>query len=90
MERAITVKGEDIGSVKNNKSFVSNLIEKARMLIKVEPDKSLVNKGITDINDVLTEDGKELFYDFLYRQNKSAFVTDPAVAAILAEKEEDK
>jgi hypothetical protein len=73
---------------KSNKKFMSNIIEKARLLIKGEPEKSLIAKGITDINDILTEEGRQLFQDFLYRANKAAFVADSAVAALLSEKDD--
>lgn len=72
----------------NNKTIMSNLIEKARLLVKGEPEKSLIKKGITNIDDTLTVDGKQLFEDFLYRSNKTVFVADPAIAALLAEKDE--
>lgn len=67
---------------------MKNLIEKARLLAKGEPEKSLTEKGITDINDILTPEGKQLFEDYLYRANKAAFVADPAIKALLDEKNE--
>lgn len=88
--RAITIGGRDLSVNKPNKTFMSTLIEKARSLVRSEPEKSLIAKGITNTDDTLTSAGEELFADFLYRTNKAAFVADPAVAAILAEKDEDK
>lgn len=84
--RKITTKNNN----KNNMTKDLSLIERARILVKGEPEKSLIKKGITSVNDTLTGVGTELFMDFLYRTNKAAFVADPAVAAILAEKDEDK
>ncbi len=69
-----------------NKPMYS-LLNKARALLRGEPDKSLIAKGITNDQDELTGEGQILFMDFLYRTNKVAFVADPAVAALLAEKE---
>lgn len=81
----------DIRLIKTNKNNMPklNLIERARLLVKGEPEKSLVEKGVTNIDDTLTEDGKTLFNDFLYRSQKDAFVKDPAIAALLSEKDED-
>lgn len=73
---------------KSKKSKIMNLIEKAKMLVKGEPDKSLIEKGITDMDGNLTQDGQVLFNDYQWRTNKVAFVADPAVAALLAEKNE--
>lgn len=88
-DKAIMVSGEDITTEnKPKQTFMSNLIEKARSLVRSEPEKSLIAKGITNTDDSLTAQGTELFLDFLYRSNKTAFVADQAVAAILAEKEE--
>ena len=89
-ERAITVSGKNLSENKPNKTLMSTLIEKAKSLVRGEPEKSLVAKGITDANDSLTAEGTELFLDYLYRKEKTNFVADVAVAALLAEKEEDK
>lgn len=73
----------------NDKNKNMTLIEKARLLVKGEPDKSLVNKGITKMDDTLTSNGVDLLLDYLYRTNKDAFVKDPAIAALLVEKDKD-
>lgn len=94
MEKAITVGGGDLAYFKVSEpkiGFFGSLVEKARSLVRGEPDKSLIEKGITDTTDSLTGRGEDLFIDYLYRKYKADFVTDPAVAALLAEKEkEDK
>lgn len=72
---------------KPNQSLMTNLINKVRELARKEPEKSLIAKGITDTNDVLTSEGRELFLDYLYRTKKTEFVADPEIAALLAEQE---
>lgn len=89
-DKAITVGGYDLASCKSEPvkvGFFGSLVEKARSLVRGEPEKSLIEKGITDTTDSLTVRGEDLFIDYLYRTNKDAFVKDPAVAALLAEKD---
>lgn len=55
---------------KPNKSTTQNLIEKARLLAKGEPEKSLIKKGITNSDDTLTSDGQQLFFDIFVGQTR--------------------
>lgn len=65
------------------KTFMSNIIEKFKILKMVEPQRSFLNAGIADINGNLTEDGKRLFNEFLISKFQSEFkteVVDPILA----------
>ena len=59
---------------------MSSLLEKAAIAFKNEPEKSFRKAGITDGDDLLTEDGVKLFLSFLLRKYGAEFkkeVVDP-------------
>lgn len=53
-----------------------NLIDKFRLAAKGEPEKSFVQKGITNIDGTFTTDGWELFKMFLLEEHKDDFKTN--------------
>lgn len=60
-----------------------SILEKAKLIMKKEPNKTFIKAGIMDMSDNLTNDGKELFMNFLLEKNQEAFkkeVVDPIVA----------
>lgn len=68
----------------NNKNM--NLIEKAKLAFKKEPEKSFIKAGVTDSNENFTTEGKELFLTYLLQKNKDDFKTT-VIDSILAEEE---
>lgn len=71
-----------------SKTTTMSILEKAKLIMKKEPNKTFIKAGIMDMNDSLTSEGKELFINFLLEKNQDAFkkeVVDP----ILAEQEKD-
>lgn len=84
--------GEDNKSVEINNSknsFMTNIIEKFKLLTKGEPDRSAVKAGVRTIDDKFTTDGQTLFIEFLYQKNKADFDTE-VIQNLLKDKEEVK
>lgn len=65
----------------NNKNMASNLIEKFKIALMGEPEKSFITKGITDISGNLTPDGEELYRMWQFEKDKKAF-NDEVVSKI--------
>jgi len=66
-----------------------SIIEKAKLIMKKEPNKTFIKAGIMDMNDNLTSEGKELFINYLLTKNQDDFkatVVDPIIAEQEAEK----
>lgn len=84
------VNGNDSTNLKliksNNVTNNMNLIEKAKLAFKSEPEKSFIKAGVMDSNENLTFDGKELFLTYLLQKNKDDFKTT-VIDPILAEDE---
>lgn len=70
------------------KNIMSNLIEKFALAVKAEPAKSYRKAGITNGDDVLTDDGVKVFLTWLLAKNPD-FKTE-VVDPILKDKEEEK
>ncbi len=68
---------------------MSNIPEAFSLAFKSEPEKSFRKAGITNGDDLLTEDGKTVFLGWLLNTHKNAFKTE-VVDAILKEQEEKK
>ncbi len=65
----------DLVLFNSNKSN-NNMLEKFKMLMKGEPGKSFCKAGITDVNYNLTTDGKEIFLQWLLKENGEKFKSD--------------
>ncbi|MFA5937605.1 MAG: hypothetical protein WC822_07045 [Candidatus Paceibacterota bacterium] len=61
-----------------------NLVEKAKLAFKGEPEKTFIKAGVMDSNENLTAEGRDLFLTYLLKENGAAFkekVIDPILAA---------
>lgn len=86
-----TEDGNDEDNLKliSSKAVNMNLIEKAKLAFKGEPEKSFIKAGVMDSNENLTPEGQQLFLTYLLKTNGADFkktVIDP----ILAEEETSK
>jgi hypothetical protein len=75
--------------IESKSNIMKSIKEIYRNLTRKEPEKSFVATGVTDSNDQLTADGKDLLLSFLLEQNKDAFnaeVVQPILEAQKAEK----
>jgi hypothetical protein len=64
----------------NNNFMANSLKEKFALTFKKEPEKSFNKVGITDANDILTAEGKDIFLAWLLKKNGNDFkaeVIDP-------------
>lgn len=66
------------------KNKIMSLIEKVKLALKGEPEKSFNKAGITDSNDMLTSEGKDVLLNWLLMKHGTEFKTD-VVDPILAE-----
>ncbi len=71
-----------------SQNIMSNLTEKFALAFKKEPEKSFRKAGITNGDDLLTEDGVKVFLGWLLQQNGEKFKTE-VVDGILAEMEKE-
>jgi hypothetical protein len=73
----------------NNNMASMTLVQKMKLALKSEPEKTFQKVGITDEKDELTADGTVLFHNWMFEKNKAEFNT--AVAQpLLAEQEAEK
>lgn len=63
-----------------------NLIEKAKLAFKGEPEKTFIKAGVMDSNENLTADGQALFLTYLLKKNGDDFKTT-VIDPILADEE---
>lgn len=73
-------------------TFMSSLVQKFADLFIKEPQKSFRKSGVTDTNDQLTSDGKELLMNWLLAKHKDEFLKDvitPILEAEEAKKEKE-
>ncbi len=70
---------------KNNKTKMT-LINTFKKLTRSEPEKTFVKAGVLNEELTLTEDGKELFLNYMFEKNKVEFKKE-VVDAIIAEQE---
>lgn len=61
----IKEKGEDSNNSNNKKSFMSTLTEKFTLALTKEPQKTFRKVGITNGDDILTDDGQKVFLAWL-------------------------
>lgn len=74
-----TVKEEYFDLIKSTTittTIMTNLTQKFRLLTKSEPEKTFIEKGIMDINENLTAEGRDLFNAFLFEKHKAEFKTE--------------
>lgn len=62
--------------IKTNQFFMTNLLEKFKMALKTEPDKSLIETGVTNIDGKPTSEGIALFHNWLFEKYKAEFAKD--------------
>lgn len=67
------IEDQHLDYYKGNKSIMTNLKEKFLAITRKEPQKSFVAKGITNTDDTLTEEGREIFEAWLLRKNATDF-----------------
>lgn len=72
-----------VSSINSNKT-INNMLDKFKIMMKGEPQKSFCKSGITDVNYNLTEDGTQIFLQWLLKTNGEAFKTE-VVDGLLAE-----
>ena len=80
-----------VSSVEQNKAEkkTMNIKEQFLLAITAEPQKSFRKAGITNGDDLLTDDGQKVFLSWLLKQNQDTFkkeVVDPILADIEKEK----
>ena len=61
---------------KENKSM--NILEKFTIALKSEPEKTFRKTGITNGDDLLTEDGQKIFLSWLLKKNGDVFNAEVA------------
>lgn len=64
----------DMELISNNKNSM-NLIDKVKVAMKGEPEKTFIQKGVTNIDGSLTSDGRALLEMYLLDKNKDDFKT---------------
>ncbi len=69
-------------------SNMKTLKEKFALKFKKEPEKSFIKAGILDMNENLTEEGREVFESYLLKKFGEDFKTE-VVDPILSEKDEE-
>ena len=69
-----------------NTNFMSNLLNKFKLALKTEPDKSLIKHGITDSEGTLTSEGETLYKNWQFQRDKQAFADE--VLPLLEEKKD--
>lgn len=76
--------GYDLGLVnKINKNITMNIIEKFKLALKSEPQKSFRKAGITNGDDILTEDGQKIFLSWLLNEKYAADFKKEVVDGLL-------
>lgn len=71
----------------NNSSSMSDLKTKFSLLLKSEPEKSFIQAGIIDSNEVLTPDGQTVFLSWLLSKNGDLFKTEVVDKLLASDKE---
>lgn len=79
----------ELVSTKKTKTFMSNIIDKVKMLTIGEPTKTFIKAGISDLDGNLNADGKQLFWNFMLSKFGAEFKTE-VVDKVAAEIEKEK
>lgn len=66
-----------------------SLVQRMKLIVKGEPEKTLQKTGITDEQDNLTADGREAFLGWMLEKNKVEFAAAVATP-LLADQEVEK
>jgi hypothetical protein len=64
----------------------TTLIQKFKLAITPEPERTFIQKGITNQDGSLTQDGQQLFLAYLLEQNKEEFKTEVVDKIVTEEK----
>lgn len=72
--------------IKNNKSIMQTIKQFIKDARRNEPEKSFIKAGVLDETEEFTEDGREMFLEFLFQENKKKF-NETIVQPYLAEQE---
>ncbi len=78
---------ELIKSTKIEKNIMTKLTEKFALLLKSEPEKSFRKSDITGTDDILTEEGTDIFLSWLLKKNGEAFKTEVVDELLKKDKE---
>ena len=73
---------------KSTNTIMGNIIDKVRKMRLQEPEKSFVKAGIANTDGTLTAEGKQLFDEWIFEQNKVDF-NDEVVQPLLDEMAEE-
>lgn len=73
-----------------NNNMNNGLISKMKDLLMSEPKKTLLKYNIIDREENLTNEGKELFINFMFEQNKDKFIDEVVSVFVKAEEKESK
>jgi len=73
----------------NNNNNNMNLIQKFKLNLKSEPEKTLIKTGIMNQDETLTCEGKDLFFEWLFQANKEKF-TEEVASKLLEEQKRDE
>lgn len=74
----------------NENKNMNNILKRLKDVIMDEPAKSLLKYGVTNSNGDLTQEGQEVFIDWLFKQNRDEFVKDVIEVLKKADKDEKK
>lgn len=66
-----------------------NIVEKIKLALKSEPEKSFIKAGIMDENENLTNDGRKVLETILVEKNKVE-LKEKVDMILVEEKEEEK
>lgn len=89
MEKAGTyVRREDVINIDNKlNNLIMNTIEKIKLARKGQPEKTLVEAGLMNMDDSLTRDGNEVLNDILVQEYKEKMKV--IAEQIIADKKEE-
>lgn len=88
-EASVKLKGQLTLIERENSMKNMSLVQSFKLLLKTEPEKTLMKVGITDEQDNLTTDGKALYDAWKFQQDKAAF-TAAVATPLLADQEAEK
>ena len=77
---------DNLIKVNNYSNSNMNIIEKFKLALKPEPEKSFLKKGITDTDGMLTSEGTSLYLSWKLSQDKKAF-NDEVISKIELDEE---
>lgn len=78
--------GHELELITNNKNNM-NILEQIKLARKSEPEKTLVKAGLMNMDESLTEEGKQVLQDILIQEYKTKMKTIADI--IIAEKEKE-